>query len=138
MWTYKAEVVRVIDGDTIIVDIDLGFDMWLRSQSIRLANIDTPEVRTRDLKEKAAGILSKDRVIELIENKDVVINTIKDKTEKFGRILGIIFTHNGININETLLSERLAVEYNGQSKELILEKQNLNIDYLISIGKLIT
>jgi micrococcal nuclease len=137
MWTYRAEVIRVIDGDTIVVDIDLGFETWIRGQSIRLANIDTPEVRTKDLREKAAGNLSRDRVIELIENKDITINTIKDKTEKFGRMLGIIFNHQGININETLLLERLAVEYNGQSKQLILERQNQNIEYLISIGKLL-
>lgn len=136
MYTYIANVVRIVDGDTIIVDIDLGFDMWVRNQSIRLDGIDTPEIRTKDLKEKLAGNLAKLRVEELISDKQVTVKTIKDKTEKFGRMLGIIITHEDININETLLMERLAVKYEGQSKDLVLDEQNKNIEFLIKEGKI--
>ena len=135
MYTYIANVIRVVDGDTVIVDIDLGFDMWVRNQSIRLEGIDTPEVRTKDLREKLAGNLAKQRVEELIGGKQIILKTVKDKTEKFGRMLGILLTNEGLNINDLLISERLAVKYDGQSKDLILDAQNRNIEYLIGQGK---
>jgi len=135
MYTYIANVIRVVDGDTVIVDIDLGFDMWVRNQSIRLEGIDTPEVRTKDLREKLAGNLAKQRVEELIGGKQIILKTVKDKTEKFGRMLGILLTNEGLNINDLLILERLAVKYDGQSKDLILDAQNRNIEYLIGQGK---
>jgi micrococcal nuclease len=135
MYTYIANVIRVVDGDTLVVDIDLGFDMWVRNQSIRLEGIDTPEIRTLNIREKLAGNLAKQRVEELVGGKQVIIKTEKDKTEKFGRMLGIILTKEGLNINELLIEERLAVKYDGQSKELVLEAQNRNIEYLIGQGK---
>ena len=135
MYTYIANVIRVVDGDTVIVDIDLGFDMWVRNQSIRLEGIDTPEVRTKDLREKLAGNLAKQRVEELIGGKQIILKTVKDKTEKFGRMLGILLTNEGLNINDLLILERLAVKYDGQSKDLILDAQNRNIEYLIGLGK---
>jgi micrococcal nuclease len=138
MWTYKANVVKIIDGDTIVLDIDLGFGIWVRNEHIRLYGIDTPEIRTKNLVEKAAGNLAKERVLELIGEHNIIkIITINDKSEKFGRMFGIIFNHEGVNINDTLLNERLAVKYNGESKELLLENQNSNIEYLISTSKLI-
>ena len=136
MYTYLANVIRVVDGDTLVVDIDLGFDMWVRNQSIRLEGIDTPEVRTKDIKEKLAGDLAKLRVEELIGGKPVIVKTVKDKTEKFGRMFGIILNSNEVNINQTLLDERLAVKYDGQSKDLVLDAQNKNIEYLIQEGKI--
>lgn len=136
MYTYLANVIRVLDGDTIIVDIDLGFDIWVRNQSIRLEGIDTPEIRTTDIKEKMAGNLAKLRLEELIGGKPVIVKTIKDKTEKFGRMLGVILNSNELNINQTLLDERLAVKYEGQSKDLVLDAQNKNIEYLIKEGKI--
>lgn len=137
MFTYKAKVDRIIDGDSIVLDIDLGFNTWLNKQHIRLHGIDTPEIRTRDLVEKQQGNLAKARVEELIKVGDsVIIKTILDKHEKFGRILGIIELQNGINLNQLLIEEFLTVPYYGQSKDEI-EKQHLeNRQILISEGKM--
>ena len=68
MFEYKAKLVKVVDGDTIDVDLDLGFGVWLMKQRVRFYGINTPESRTRDLEEKKRGLAAKDRVIELIEN----------------------------------------------------------------------
>lgn len=120
MYEYRAKVNRIIDGDSVVLDIDLGFDTWLNNQSIRLFGVDTPECRTRDLDEKARGLMAKSRVEELLPVGDIVfIKTIKDKNEKFGRILGEIINNDDININAILLQENLAAPYLGQSKEEI-------------------
>lgn len=137
MYKYAAKVNRIIDGDSIILDIDLGFDTWLNNQSIRLHGIDTPESRTRDLVEKQHGLLAKHRVESLIQPGDkVVVETIKDKHEKFGRILGIIQLQNGINLNELLIEELLAVKYQGQSKAEIEALHLENRQILINEGKI--
>ena len=99
MHEYKAKVTKVIDGDTIKCDIDLGFDIVMSNQTIRLYGIDTPESRTRDLEEKFYGNLSKDFILgELIVNK--------------------------VNLNEQMIENSLAVEYFGQSK-IDIEKEHL-------------
>jgi micrococcal nuclease len=77
MYEYKALVTKVYDGDTITVDIELGFGVFLHKQSLRLAYINTPEVRGA---EKPEGIISRDRVRELILGKEVIIKTKKDDT----------------------------------------------------------
>ena len=80
MFEYKASLVKVVDGDTIDVDLDLGFGVWLKKQRVRLYGINTPESRTRDLEEKKRGLAAKDRVIELIENcEELSIKTIINK-----------------------------------------------------------
>jgi len=137
MFTYQAKVCRIIDGDSIVLDIDLGFNTWLNKQHIRLHGIDTPEYRTRDLVEKQHGTLAKNLVESLVQPGDsVVIKTVLDKHEKFGRILGIIELQNGINLNQLLIEEKLAVPYHGQSKDEI-EKQHLeNRQILITAGKI--
>ena len=84
-----ATLVRVVDGDTVDCDIDLGFGVWLKNQRIRLYGIDAPETRTRDLEEKKAGIAAKLRLIALMKDR-FVLTSIKDKKGKYGRILGII------------------------------------------------
>ena len=66
-YLYKCVVTRVIDGDTVDVDVDLGFDVWLKKQRVRLAGIDTPESRTRNLAEKALGLAAKERLQELCQ-----------------------------------------------------------------------
>ncbi len=115
---YNAKVVRIVDGDTIRLDIDLGFDIILKNQSVRLYRVDTPECRTRDLKEKAAGLLAKDIVQDLIAiGERVFIRTKLDTKGKFGRLLGTIITTDNININEHLIDNNYAVEYYGQSKK---------------------
>jgi micrococcal nuclease len=94
-YTYKAKVISVYDGDTITVETDLGFDIKVK-QKIRLANIDTPEIRGE---ERPAGLIARDALREKILDKEVVIETIKDKTGKYGRYLGIV------HILEPLLNE---------------------------------
>ena len=110
---YQATLVRVIDGDTIDVDLDLGFSSWLRKQRIRLAGIDTPESRTRNLEEKKLGLAAKARLIELCGEKLAVQSLGKGK---YGRILGIPHTEDGRDICEILKAEGHAVEYWGGKK----------------------
>lgn len=132
MYTYNAKVVRIIDGDTIIVNIDLGFYTWLFNQSIRLYGIDAPEIRTKNTLEKEAGILAKELIENYIQPGDsIILKTILDKSEKFGRILGIINTENGINLNEKLIEENLAIPYIAQSNELLKEQHEANLKILL-------
>jgi len=134
---YNATVVRVVDGDTIRLDIDLGFDIVLNNQSVRLYRVDTPECRTRDLKEKAAGLLAKSVVKGFIDQgSKVVIKTSLDTKGKFGRILGTIITDNGININEHLIDNNYAVEYYGQSKDDVNGLHQENYNELVERGEL--
>ena len=111
MYEYAAELVRVIDGDTVDCVIDLGFDIKYKCR-VRLKGINTPEVRTRDLEEKKRGLAAKDRVIELFEGQETfIINTELDKKGKYGRILGTIIINNDESINQILLSEGHAEVY---------------------------
>tara|TARA_R100001463_G_C3429983_1_gene211299 strand:- start:152 stop:556 length:405 start_codon:yes stop_codon:yes gene_type:complete len=116
MYTYKAKLDRVIDGDTIDANIDLGFDITIHKR-IRLTGIDTPESRTRDLEEKARGLASKARLVELLGDGDFMLES--REVGKFGRVLGTIYTiaEESININDTLVEEGYAVEYYGGKKK---------------------
>ena len=89
MFTYQATVLRIIDGDTVDVDIDLGFSVWLKKQRVRMMGIDTPESRTRDKEEKVRGLLSKKKLAELCPVGSIVqLMTAKDKNKfKFVCIL---------------------------------------------------
>ena len=92
MYEYRVEVLKVIDGDTVDVDIDLGFGVWLKNERVRLYGIDTPESRTRDLEEKKFGLAAKERLKKLLKD-DVYLRTMvgrggEDMKGKFGRILG--------------------------------------------------
>jgi len=131
MYEYKCKIVNIVDGDTIDVDISLGFDLWLFNKRIRLYNIDTPECRTRDLEEKKYGLLAKEFVSNLLPiGSTQILITILDKHEKFGRILGKIKLPDGNFINDLLISNYLAVEYQGQSKQDILQEHLNNRLYL--------
>ena len=89
MHEYRCKIVKVIDGDTVDVDIDLGFGIWMKKERIRLYGIDTPESRTRDKEEKKYGLKSKDAVLSYLPVDSIqTLRTQKDKTGKFGRILG--------------------------------------------------
>ena len=117
MYEYKATIRRVVDGDTVDVTLDLGFDI-LYNNRIRLLGIDTPESRTRDLEEKKRGLAAKDRVKELCPvGSTVMLKTTKDGRGKFGRILGEIFVEGVVqSVNNLLVEEGHAVEYDGGKK----------------------
>ena len=102
MYEYKCKIVKVIDGDTVDVDIDLGFGVWLHKERIRLYGIDTPESRTRDLEEKKYGLMAKKLVLTLMPIGSMqTLITEKDKTGKFGRILG---KNNTNKVNKNVIS----------------------------------
>lgn len=118
MYTYKAKLMRVVDGDTVDAEIDLGFGVFMK-QRIRLYGIDTPESRTRDLEEKERGLAAKARLSELL-GKEFIVETILNKRGKFGRILGTLHVtqEDGtkMNINQQLVNEGHAKEYFGGTK----------------------
>ena len=119
MYQYKAKIVSVIDGDTIEVDFDLGFGVWLRAQRIRLDGIDTPESRTADKFEKSLGLEAKAYLKHAIEEaKAVVIKTEKmDSSEKYGRILGWVFLDGSDkSLNEKMIDDGYAWGYMGETK----------------------
>jgi micrococcal nuclease len=119
MYEYRVkQVLRVVDGDTIDVDIDLGFDISFTSR-VRLAGIDTPESRTTDKKEKVLGLEVKQRLKDLLsKSSKIVIRTEKpDSTEKYGRILGWLFIDGAEkSINEGLIADGYAWGYMGDTK----------------------
>ena len=134
-FSYRVnKVTKVVDGDTIDVIIDLGFDIMYKSR-VRLFGIDTPESRTRDLVEKKYGLMSKDFLKDKLKNADkIVIKTHKgEETGKFGRILGEIFCDN-VNINQQMCDVGHAVAYYGQSKDSIQEEHLKNRKILGYIG----
>ena len=118
-------MVKVVDGETIDVDIDLGFGVWMRNQRIRMHGIDTPESRTRDLEEKKYGLAAKDFLIKWTNAGGLTLKTHKDDRGKFGRILGEIWCFD-TNVNEKMIEEHHAVRYMGQSKEDIAEEHIKN------------
>lgn len=112
MFTYKATCRRVIDGDTIVVDIDLGFNITYADVALRLYGINTPELKSKDPAEKLAAQAAKERVQELLpEGSTILVKTIKDEKEKFGRYLALVFDPNDREINKLLLEEGLAQHY---------------------------
>ena len=115
---YVKKVTKVVDGDTIDVDIDLGFDISFSSR-VRLAGIDTPESRTTDKAEKALGLEAKAYLKHAIENaKSVVIKTEKmDSSEKYGRILGWVYVDgNTVSLNDMMINDGYAWGYLGDTK----------------------
>jgi len=112
------KVLKVVDGDTIDADVDLGFDISL-TKRVRLAGIDTPESRTTDLKEKALGLEVKEWLKKRLEGaKDILIKTqLPDSTEKYGRILGKLYINNEeTSLNEQMIDEGYAWSYMGDTK----------------------
>lgn len=142
MYEYRCKVTKVIDGDTVDVDIDLGFDIILRDERVRIMGIDTPESRTRDKVEKKFGLASKARLKELIGGKSgpILKTQINKKGEdmrgKFGRILGDFVTDDGRMVTDILVEEGHAVAYFGGSKEEIQDKHMANRKKLIREGRI--
>ncbi len=133
MYEYKvSRLYRVVDGDTIEIDIDLGFDVAIHKM-VRLAGIDTPESRTKDAYEKKLGLEAKEWLkTRLKDAESIRIKTEKpDSTEKFGRILGWLYTGNEpVSINETMIQEGYAWSYLGEKKVkdfALLEKRRQEV-----------
>ena len=103
---YKAKVIRIYGGDTITVLVDLGFSLT-QKMNIRLYGINTPEIRGE---ERPEGLISRDYLRSLITDKDVIIETFKDKTGKYGRMLATIYLDD-LNVNEHLITEGYAEKY---------------------------
>ena len=126
MYEYSCKIVKVVDGDTTDVDIDLGFGVWMKKQRIRFYGIDTPESRTRDLEEKKYGLMAKEMVLaHLPIGSTQILRTHKDGVGKYGRILGS-FVVGDTTLNQMLIDTHNAVAYFGQSKEDIEEEHITN------------
>ena len=118
------QITKVVDGDTFDCILDLGFDVLLEGR-VRMLGIDTPESRTRDLEEKAYGLLAKDWLYENIKGEEIIVQTVVDNEKgKFGRILGTVLV-DGVDINAKMITEGHATAYHGQSKDDI-EQAHLN------------
>ena len=133
MWTYRAKVIRVIDGDTVDVDIDLGFGIWQKNERVRIMGIDTPESRTRDLVEKKYGFAAKDYLTGMLNDTQIILKTHKDDKGKFGRILGELWRTTNYadkSINEYMIEKHHAVRYMGQSKDDIEAEHIRNREYV--------
>jgi len=139
MYEYKCKILRVVDGDTVDVDIDLGFGVWMHKERVRMMGIDTPESRTRDKVEKAFGLASKARLKELLPIgsmsilKTEIDRSGEDKKGKFGRILGDFFIEDK-RATDILIEEGHAVAYFGGSKEEIEMKHMANREKLLREG----
>ena len=116
MYKYKAKLIRIIDGDTVDAMIDLGFDTWVKKR-IRLAGIDTPEIRTRDKEEKKRGFLAKARLADVLASNENEFLLISHGVGKYGRCLGELHIaknyirsdkYHGKVINEMLIKEGFA------------------------------
>jgi len=131
MYEYGCKVTRIVDGDTIDVDLDLGFDIIYKCR-VRLYGIDTPESRTRNKDEKARGKLAAKFLQDAISNgKHVILQTqLKDSKGKFGRVLASVIVDE-IDINQQMIENYMAVKYKGQSK------QDIKLEHLNNRAKLI-
>ena len=138
MYEYKCKVVRVVDGDTVDVDIDLGFGIWLRKERVRIMGIDTPESRTRDKVEKAFGLASKAKLKELLKNGAILKTQVSKKGEdmkgKFGRILGDFILEDDRKVTEVLIEEGHAVAYFGGAKDDVDAAHLVNRERLLKEG----
>lgn len=137
MYEYRCNVIKIVDGDTVDVDIDLGFGVWLKDERVRIMGIDTPESRTSDPIEKKFGLAAKDRLKQLL-GKTAILKTQVDKSGedmkgKFGRILGD-FVVGESTVTQILISEGHAVAYFGGSKDDVQEQHKKNRERLIAEG----
>ena len=137
MWTYRAKVIRVIDGDTVDVDVDLGFGIWQKNERVRIMGIDTPESRTRNKIEKKFGLAAKAKLKSLLGPNPVLQTTISKKGEdmkgKFGRVLGD-FIVDGKQVTEIMCKTGHAVPYFGGAKADVVKQHLKNRKKLVSEG----
>ena len=141
MHEYKVNILRVVDGDTVDVDIDLGFGMWLRKERVRVMGIDTPESRTSDKMEKVFGLAAKERLTSLLGAEAILHTQVSKKGEdmkgKFGRVLGNFVSLNGEKCAAVLIREGHAVAYQGGSKENIASQHLANREKLVREGAVV-
>lgn len=138
-------MVRCVDGDSVIFDIDCGFDVQLKAQSVRLYGIDTAETRGGTPELKVLGNIAKDYVTQMIPvGSEVLLKTHLDRKGKFGRILAEIYMPETVGVegyqdkslNQILLDELLAVPYHGQSKEDIINQHLINVEHHKAEGRI--
>ncbi len=143
LYEFNVTVTKVVDGDTIDVDIDLGFSVVLKKQRVRLMGIDTPESRTKDLVEKIYGKASKYHLVDLLSRGPVTL--VSHDKGKFGRILGELFVNetvadepqsldSRISVNQQMINDHHAVEYTGENKDTTLERHLEHRQLLLSNG----
>ena len=136
MYRYKVNVVKVVDGDTVDVDIDLGFGMSYKKQRVRMVGIDTPESRTRDLVEKKFGKASKAHLKSILESGDIEL--VSHDKGKFGRILGDLFIGSStFSVNQQMINDHHAVAYTGGNKEETEKGHMAHREILIENGTVV-
>lgn len=151
MYEYKCKILRVVDGDTVDIDIDLGFGIWIHRERVRMMGIDTPESRTRDLTEKQFGLASKARLKELLPVGSIQIlkteidKSGEDKKGKFGRVLGDFLVERkvsgayeqNVRVTSIMIEEGYAVKYFGQNKADVTTAHLANRNKLLHEGKVV-
>jgi micrococcal nuclease len=139
MYQYKCKIIKVLDGDTVDIDLDLGFKIILANQRVRMAGVDTPESRTTIAEEKVRGQLSKKKLAEKLPiGSWQIIETQKPDSndDKFGRILGVFILEDGTRVNDWLIQNNYAVPYKGENKDLTQAEHQANKKILIERGEL--
>lgn len=141
MYEYRTHVLRVVDGDTVDVDIDLGFGVWLRNERVRIMGIDTPESRTSNEVEKVFGLAAKARLKDILGKTAILKTQVnqdgEDMKGKFGRILGDFIAEDGRMVTDVLIEEGHCVAYFGGAKEEIQIKHLANRKKLLREGKIV-
>jgi len=137
MYEYKCNIIKVVDGDTVDVDIDLGFGVWLKDERVRIMGIDTPESRTKDKVEKKFGLASKAKLKSLLGKTGILKTQVnkngEDMKGKFGRILGD-FQVGVTTVSKILCEEGYAVPYFGGSKDDVQKMHQINRKKLVESG----
>ena len=138
MYEYKATVKRIIDGDSVVLDIDLGFYMFMNETKIRLYGLDTPEMNSKDPLLRLQAVLATRYLYDNLPiGSKVKIKTVLDKREKYGRLLATIITQDGFNLNDGLLENKLAINYKNLTRDEQIAKHYENQQYLIEKGFII-
>ena len=139
MYQYKCKINKVLDGDTVDIDLDLGFNIVLANQRVRMAGVDTPESRTANKEEKPRGLLSKKKLAEKLPvGSWQIIETQRsdNNDDKFGRILGVFILEDGTKVNDWLIQNNYAVPYKGENKDLTQADHQANKKILMERGEL--
>ena len=133
---YRCVIQRIVDGDTVDIDIDLGFGIWLRKERVRVAGIDTPEKRTRDKIEKMFGLAATAKAHTLIpEGSECIVRTRRDKAGKYGRTMGDFVMTDGRLYTEVMVETHHAVPYEGQAKADVEAAHLVNREILWESGE---